>query len=127
MTELLTTSQVTMLTPATTSTKKDSSGDDDDENNNKNASCVVSDIGYLKKLDRCLLLMFNDEPDHRDDTIVSKLLDSLHVQIGRFLTCFHFHIMIYYLGCRSIHNLRVFFFVLVEITYELPIKNETRN
>ena len=40
---------------------------------------------YLKKLDKCLFLILNDEPDHRDDTIISKLHDSLQSQLGKAL------------------------------------------
>lgn len=54
---------------------------------------------YLKKLDKCLLLILNDEPDHRDDTIISKLLDSLQSQIGKHRT---------YLKKNNQHNLRAY-------------------
>jgi hypothetical protein len=37
---------------------------------------------YLKKLDKCLSLILNDRPDHQDDTIISKLLDSLQSRIS---------------------------------------------
>lgn len=36
---------------------------------------------YLKKLEKCLSLILNDQPDHQDDTIILKLLDSLQSRI----------------------------------------------
>lgn len=56
----------------------------------KNGPLLNNDVAkiehddYLVKLERCLLLILNDQPDHRDDTIMTKLLDSLQSQIGIF-------------------------------------------